>query len=77
MEQLIEVIAKNLVDYPDEVVVSSQKKDKCTVVELKVNEADMGKVIGRNGSIAKAIRTVLKAYAMKSKQNAVLDIVNN
>ncbi len=76
MEHLIEVIAKNLVDNPDEVSVETKKKDRTTVIELKVAESDMGKVIGRSGRIAKAIRTVLKAYAVKNNTNAVLDIVS-
>ena len=61
MKQLVEVIAKSLVENPDEVVVTETEKDDAIVVELKVGPADMGKVIGRQGRIAKAIRTVVKA----------------
>ena len=57
MKQLVEVIAKSLVENPDEVVVTETEKDDAIVVELKVGPADMGKVIGRQGRIAKAIRT--------------------
>ena len=69
MKQLVEVIAKSLVENPDEVVVTETEKDDAIVVELKVGPADMGKVIGRQGRIAKAIRTVVKAAsAMKKRQ---------
>ena len=65
MEELVLAIAKALVDMPDEVKVSTIEKDGETVVELKVAESDMGKVIGKQGRIAKAIRTVVKAAAAK------------
>ena len=63
MKQLVEVIAKALVDNPNEVVVSEKKDGKNTVVELHVAQSDMGKVIGKQGRIAKAIRAVVKAAA--------------
>ncbi len=65
MKQLVEVIAKSLVENPDEVVVTETEKDDAVVIELKVGPADMGKVIGRQGRIAKAIRTVVKAASSK------------
>ena len=72
MKQLVEVIAKSLVENPDEVVVTETEKDDAIVVELKVGPADMGKVIGRQGRIAKAIRTAAKSdcrySAMKKRQ---------
>ena len=63
MKDLVEVIAKALVDNPSEVVVSEKKDGKNTIVELHVAQSDMGKVIGKQGRIAKAIRAVVKAAA--------------
>ena len=63
MKELVEVIAKSLVDYPDEVVVTENESDRDLVVTLHVAQADMGKVIGKQGRIAKAIRSVVKAAA--------------
>lgn len=65
MEQLVEYIAKALVDHPEDVRVSRVEKEKEVTVELRVNESDMGKVIGKQGRIAKSIRTVVKAAAAK------------
>ncbi len=64
MKELVEVIAKALVDNPSEVVVTENRNGKNVVVELHVAEGDMGKVIGKQGRIAKAIRTVVKAAAV-------------
>ena len=75
MKQLVEVIAKSLVENPDEVVVTETEKDDAIVVELKVGPADMGKVIGRQGRIAKAIRTVVKAASSKSSKKVIVDIL--
>ncbi|MBO7700779.1 MAG: KH domain-containing protein [Eubacteriaceae bacterium] len=77
MKELILTIAKALVDKPDEVRVTERKKDRLTVLELHVAPGDMGKVIGRQGRIAKAIRNVLKAYAIKNNVHVVLDIMDN
>ena len=66
MKELVEVIAKSLVENPDEVVVTETEKDDAVVIELKVGPSDMGKVIGRQGRIAKAIRTVVKAASSNS-----------
>ena len=77
MKELIEFIAKSLVDDPDAVRLTEKKKDRLTVLELHVAPGDMGKVIGRQGRIAKAIRTVLKAYSVKHNIHVVLDIVND
>ena len=68
MKELVEVIAKALVDNPDEVVVTEKQEEKATVVEVHVAESDMGKVIGKQGRIAKAIRSVVKAAAAKEDQ---------
>ena len=59
MKELVEVIAKSLVEHPDEVVVTENEKEDAVIIELKVGPSDMGKVIGRQGRIAKAIRTVV------------------
>ena len=67
MKELVEVIAKSLVENPDEVVVTETEKEDAIIVELKVGPADMGKVIGRQGRIAKAIRTVVKAASYKKQ----------
>ena len=63
MKELVEVIAKSLVDNPEEVVVTEKDNGKSILVELKVAPTDMGKVIGKQGRIAKAIRSVVKAAA--------------
>ncbi|HIZ75873.1 MAG TPA: KH domain-containing protein [Candidatus Mediterraneibacter stercoravium] len=75
MKDLVEVIAKALVDNPDEVSVSEKKEGRTTVLELHVAEGDMGKVIGKQGRIAKAIRAVVKAAAAKEDKRVVVDIV--
>ena len=75
MKELVEVIAKALVDNPDEVAVTESVKDDEIVVELTVASSDMGKVIGRQGRIAKAIRTVVKAASSKSSKKVVVDIL--
>ena len=75
MKELVEVIAKSLVDYPEEVVVTETENDKTIVVELHVASSDMGKVLGKQGRIAKAIRSVVKAAASKSDKKVVVDIV--
>ncbi len=75
MKELIEVIAKSLVDAPEEVVVTESHAGRTTFIELKVAPSDMGKVIGRQGKIAKAIRAVAKAAATQENRKVVLDIV--
>ena len=74
MKELVEVSAKALVDNPDEVVVTETEKDGETLIELKVASSDMGKVIGKQGRIAKAIRSVVKAAASKEEKKVVVDI---
>ena len=74
MKELVEVIAKALVDNPDEVVVTETQKDEEIVIELKVAAADMGKVIGKQGRIAKAIRSVVKAAASKEHKKGIVEI---
>ena len=75
MEDLVEVLAKALVDQPDKVVVNLIKGEKAYVIELRVATEDMGKVIGRQGKIARAIRTVVKAAAAKQHKKVLVEIV--
>lgn len=75
MKELVEVIAKALVDHPEEVVVTESENEKSIVLELHVAQLDMGKVIGKQGRIAKAIRSVVKAAAAKSDKKVVVDII--
>ena len=75
MKELLEIIAKNLVDNPEQVSVSEIKGERTIVLELKVAPDDMGKVIGKQGRIAKAIRTVVKAAAVHDDKKIVVEIV--
>ena len=76
MKELVEVIAKALVDHPDQVTVTETQKESTLVVELHVAPEDMGKVIGKQGRIAKATRTVVKAAAVKQDDDkVVVDII--
>ena len=74
MVRLVEVIAKSLVDHPEEVVVTQTESEDVITVELKVAADDMGKVIGKQGSIAKSIRTVVKAAASKGDKKVEVKI---
>ncbi len=74
MKELVEVIAKALVENPDEVVVTESVKDDETVIELSVAPADMGKVIGKQGRIAKAIRSVVKAASSKEDKKVIVEM---
>ena len=75
MVQLVEKIAKSLVDDPSAVEVTEHADKSVTVIQLKVAADDMGKVIGKQGRIAKAIRTVVKAAAVKANKKVVVEIV--
>lgn len=75
MKELVEVIAKALVDCPDEVVVTENENEKAIVLELRVAQSDMGKVIGKQGRIAKAIRSVVKAAASKEEKKVIVEIM--
>ena len=75
MKELVEVIAKSLVDNPSEVVVTETVSGDDLLLELKVDPSDMGKVIRRQGRIAKAIRTVVKAASSKSDRKVVVEIL--
>lgn len=74
-KELVEVIAKALVDNPDEVVVNEKADGRNTVIELHVAPSDMGKVIGKQGRIAKAIRSVVKAASFREKKNVDVEIL--
>jgi hypothetical protein len=75
MKELLTVIAKSLVENPDAVDVTEESKESTTMLKLKVAAEDMGKVIGKQGRIAKAIRTVLKAAAIHEEKRVVVEIV--
>jgi predicted RNA-binding protein YlqC (UPF0109 family) len=74
MKELVEVIAKALVEHPDEVAVTETDNGSEVLVELKVTASDMGKVIGRQGRIAKAIRSVVKAASTKTDKKVSVEI---
>ncbi|MCI6060287.1 MAG: KH domain-containing protein [Dorea sp.] len=76
MKELVEVIAKALVDDPNSVVINERVEKKTTILEVHVADSDMGKVIGKQGRIAKAIRSVVKAAAAKEDKKVVVDIMD-
>ena len=76
MKDLVEVIAKALVENPNEVVVKETEKDRAIIIELKVAPSDMGKVIGKSGKIARAIRSVVTAASSKSDKKVIVEIDN-
>lgn len=75
MKELVEVIAKALVDNPDEVVVTEKEEGKNVTIELHVAASDMGKVIGKQGRIAKTIRTLVKAASSKDDKRVDVEII--
>lgn len=75
MKELIEFIAKSLVENPEQVEVCEVQGDRTTIIELKVAQEDMGKIIGKQGKTARSIRTLLNATAAKTKKKAVLEIL--
>jgi len=76
MKELLIYIAKNLVDNPDEVTVTERETESETVFELRVNPSDMGKVIGRQGRIAKEIRALMRSVAQRQGKRISVDIVD-
>ena len=76
MKELVEVIAKALVDDPESVVVNEREEKKTTVLEVRVAESDMGKVIAKQGRFAKAIRSVVNAAAAKEDKKVIVDIMD-
>ncbi len=77
MKELVESIAKALVDHPDEVQVKSIENSQGTILELRVNQEDLGKVIGRQGRTAKAVRTLLSAAGVKTHKRFTLEILED
>jgi len=75
MKELVEFIAKSLVDEPDQVRVTEVEGEKITIIELRVAPGDLGKVIGKQGRTARSIRTLLNATATKLRKRAVLEIL--
>ncbi|MBR6222328.1 MAG: KH domain-containing protein [Lachnospiraceae bacterium] len=75
MKELVEIIAKSLVDHPEDVVVKETDEDGVLTLSLTVAPDDMGKVIGKQGRIAKSIRTVVKAAASKGDKKVIVDIL--
>ena len=74
MKEIVELIAKALVDKPEEVVLTETIREDSILIELSVAESDMGKIIGRSGKIAKAIRSIVKAATSKSDKKVILEI---
>ena len=75
MNEVLETIAKALVENPDDVSVTEVQGEQSVILELRVNKDDMGKVIGKQGRIAKAIRTVVKAAASREDKHVVVEII--
>ncbi len=76
MKQVLETIAKSLVEHPESVTVTEVPGEDTLVLELRVADSDMGKVIGKQGRIAKAIRTVVKAAASRENKHVVVEIID-
>ena len=75
MEALVEYIVKALVSQPDQVNISRVERDDATVIEVRVSPEDMGKIIGKQGRIARAMRTVVKAASAKEAKRVIVDIL--
>lgn len=75
MKELVEFIAKSLVENPDAVIVKEVEEEQSIILKLTVAPEDMGKIIGKQGRIAKAIRTVIKAVAVKQNKRVIVEIV--
>ena len=76
MKELVEFLAKSLVDEPNAVQIRTHERDQATVVELEVAPPDLGKVIGRQGRTARAMRTILNAAGQKTRRRYILDILD-
>ena len=76
LKELLTYIAQNLVDNPDEVIVTEHENESETIFELRVNASDMGKVIGRQGRIAKEIRSLMRSVAIRQGKRISVDIVD-
>ena len=76
MKELVEFLAKSLVDNPDDVHVHTYEREGANVIELEVSQPDLGKVIGRQGRTARALRTILSAAGQKTRRRYILDILD-
>ncbi|WP_303646225.1 KH domain-containing protein [Candidatus Solincola tengchongensis] len=76
MKELLEYLAKALVDNPERVEVTSVEGERSVILQLRVDPSDLGKVIGKNGRIAQAMRTLIKASATKEGRNAIVEIID-
>jgi predicted RNA-binding protein YlqC (UPF0109 family) len=77
LKQLVEIVCKALVDNPDQVVVTQIDGEQTTILELRVHQSDLGKVIGKQGRTARAMRTILAAAGMKQRRRYNLEIIEN
>ena len=75
MKEMLEALVKSLVDFPEKVEINEVEGEKFTTLELRVDPSDMGKIIGRQGRIIKAVRTLMKAYATKENKRLTVEIV--
>ncbi len=75
MEELVRYIAENLVDKPEDIKITTKEEDDTVIIELSVSPDDMGKVIGKQGRIAKAIRTIVKAASVQEDKKYIVEIV--
>lgn len=75
MKEMLETLVKSLVDFPEKVSVNEVEGDKFTTLELRVDPSDMGKIIGRQGRIIRAVRTLMKAYATKANKRLNVEII--
>ena len=76
MKELLEIVIKNLVDIPEDVSITEKNNEKSICYEVKVAKSDMGKVIGKQGKMAKSIRTVMKAVAVKENKKITVEFVD-
>lgn len=75
MKEMLNLLVRDLVDNPDKIDITQKEEGKNTVLELRVDPSDMGKVIGKQGKIAKAIRVLMKAYAVKENKRIDVEII--
>ena len=77
MKETLQILIENLVDEPNSVTITENVKDKSVSYEVSVSEKDIGKVIGREGKMAKSIRTIMKSIATKNKQKVTIEFIGN
>ncbi|MFP6665482.1 MAG: KH domain-containing protein [Deltaproteobacteria bacterium] len=77
MRELVELLAKHLVNHPDDVVVKETMGETASIIELRVNEEDLGRIIGKQGRTAKSIRTLVNAAASRQNRKVVLEIIED